>query len=61
MAEINVVERKHSVWRWLIPALIVLALIWVLLSMRDNGTATTSGGAVADTTVSGAPVGTATP
>lgn len=41
MAEINV-ERKKSIWPWIIAAIIVVLLIWAVLAMMGRDTADTA-------------------
>lgn len=54
MAEIHV-EKKKSIWPWIIAALVALLVIWALIEMMDRDTADTA--AVAPTAE--APVATA--
>jgi hypothetical protein len=56
MAEINI-ERKKSIWPWIIAALIAALLVWVLVEVldRDEAAGPAAGAATADQTAATAP------
>ncbi|MDQ3206747.1 MAG: copper resistance protein NlpE [Pseudomonadota bacterium] len=56
MAEINI-EKKKSIWPWIIAAIVLIFLIWAVVAMLDRdpevATVATRDAAVVDTTVAG--------
>ena len=36
MAEINIEQKKTNIWPWLIGGAVLLALLWMFMSRRDD-------------------------